>query len=299
MAQERGGHLGLIDSLRGDPWEGENSVLLIDPPRNREVARGEVILDDRGECRIEPGVTARWWRRDAECDAHAGLSIVEIVTETDKDPEGDGLAAAVGPQFLVDLVRPVSGTVGSRRKGEETVSRSGDQAFEGRTTGVVRVAFNGGECGLRDICARGEFALAPSFGAPGPSEESCDRHCLYPSFDMIFTIIVEKRLHWVAGIGLRGSASRVGRRSWRGRRTMKRIYGHRKIGEPTTDGAVAVSVSEAQNGNGDEQPGTARSGGGLWRLGGGKKAVKSVGLGSSLKSQAGQRSPSDGATGLK
>ena len=74
----------------------------------------------------------------------------------------------------------------------------------------------------------------------------------------------------------------------------KRIYGYMKTGEPITEEAIEDFVLEAENGYTQEQLSTARRGRGRPRLGGEKKGVESVRLGSTLKSEAEQRAQAEG-----
>lgn len=73
-----------------------------------------------------------------------------------------------------------------------------------------------------------------------------------------------------------------------------RIYGYMKSGEPITDASIKIFALEAENGYSEETLLTARRGRGRPRLGGDKKSVESVRLGSSLKSEAEQRALADG-----
>jgi len=74
----------------------------------------------------------------------------------------------------------------------------------------------------------------------------------------------------------------------------QRIYGFMKSGEPITEKTIEAFVQEAENGYTLEQLSTARRGRGRPRLGGDKKGVESVRLGSTLKSEAEQRAKSEG-----
>ena len=74
----------------------------------------------------------------------------------------------------------------------------------------------------------------------------------------------------------------------------KRIYGYAKSGEAITDESIEAYVLEAENGYSEEKLLTARRGRGRPRLGGDKKSVESVRLGSSLKSEAEQRAQAEG-----
>jgi hypothetical protein len=74
----------------------------------------------------------------------------------------------------------------------------------------------------------------------------------------------------------------------------KHIYGYMKNGEPITEEAIEAFVRKAENGYTDGELSTARRGRGRPRLGGDKKSVESVRLGSSLKSEAEQRAQAEG-----
>lgn len=74
----------------------------------------------------------------------------------------------------------------------------------------------------------------------------------------------------------------------------KRIYGYGKSGGAITDESIEAFVLEAENGCSEEKLLTARRGRGRPRLGGDKKSVESVRLGSSLKSEAEQRAQAEG-----
>lgn len=74
----------------------------------------------------------------------------------------------------------------------------------------------------------------------------------------------------------------------------KRIYGYMKSGEAITEEVIEAFVQEAENGYTQEQLSTARRGRGRPRLGGDKKGVESVRLGSTLKSEAEQRAQAEG-----
>jgi hypothetical protein len=74
----------------------------------------------------------------------------------------------------------------------------------------------------------------------------------------------------------------------------KPINGYMKNGEPITEEAIEAFVREAESGYTEEQISTARRGRGRPRLGGDKKSVESVRLGSSLKSEAEQRALVEG-----
>jgi len=76
----------------------------------------------------------------------------------------------------------------------------------------------------------------------------------------------------------------------------RRIYGYTKSGEPITEDAINAFVREAENGYSEEQLVTARRGRGRPRLGGDKKSVESVRLGSTLKSEAEERAQADGVS---
>lgn len=72
------------------------------------------------------------------------------------------------------------------------------------------------------------------------------------------------------------------------------IYGYLKNHEPITEEVIGAFVREAENGYSEEKLLTARRGPGRPRLGGDRKSVESVRLGSSLKSEAEQRALADG-----
>jgi hypothetical protein len=74
----------------------------------------------------------------------------------------------------------------------------------------------------------------------------------------------------------------------------KRKDGYMKNGKPITGEAIEAFVREAESGYSEEQLSTARRGRGRPRLGGDKKSVESVRLGSSLKSEAEQRAQAEG-----
>ncbi len=72
------------------------------------------------------------------------------------------------------------------------------------------------------------------------------------------------------------------------------MYGYMKDHERITEEAIATFVREAENGYTEEQLVTARRGRGRPRLGGDKKFVESVRLGSSLKFAVEQRATAEG-----
>ena len=69
-----------------------------------------------------------------------------------------------------------------------------------------------------------------------------------------------------------------------------------KSGEPIADESIEAFALEAENGFSEEMLITARRGRGRPRLGGDKKSVESVRLGTSLKSEAERRAQADGVS---
>ena len=98
-----------------------------DPVRNRQAGDGEMVIHQTGNGRVEAGVPARRRGCDAQGDPNRKISSQQIIVEPDQGSEGNLEALPLRPQFLIEVVGPLSHGVRSSREGTQPTSSGSHQ----------------------------------------------------------------------------------------------------------------------------------------------------------------------------